>query len=369
MRELPDVDPPIVTITTVYRGASAEVMEAEVTERIEQEVNTIPGIKTLTSISREEVSLITVRFNLDRDVDIAAQDVRDRIARAREFLPEDIEEPIVAKQDANAQEVMWIALYSDRYSTLELTEIAERQFKDRLQTIPGVGGVNLGGEKRQAIRVRLDATLMAAHQITAGRPGPRPSATTASNCPPDASRTSTAKSASARWASSTGPSSSRSWSSPGAMTPRCGCAKSPRSSWASRRSAPWPATTGVRPSAWASSSSPRPTPWKWPSGSRRRSPGSRPGLPAGVKVQHRLRFLDLRPARRQRGAAKPSSSRSRLVLLIMLAFLRNFRSTLIPMIAVPGLADRHLPHPQCPRLQHQHPDPPGHGAGGGRGGG
>ncbi len=168
VRELPDVDPPIVTITTVYRGASAEVMEAEVTERIEQEVNTIPGIRTLTSISREAVSIITVRFELDRDVDIAAQDVRDRIARAREFLPEDIEEPIVAKQDANAQEVMWIALYSDRYSTLELTEIGERQFKDRLQTIPGVGGVNLGGQKRQAIRVRLDAALMAAHQIGAG---------------------------------------------------------------------------------------------------------------------------------------------------------------------------------------------------------
>lgn len=168
VRELPDVDPPIVTVTTVYRGASAEVMESEVTERIEQEVNTIPGIKTLTSISREAVSIITVRFELDRDVDVAAQDVRDRIARAREFLPEDIEEPIVAKQDANAQEVMWIALFSDRYSTLELTEIAERQFKDRLQTIPGVGGVNLGGEKRQAIRVRVDSALMAAHRISAG---------------------------------------------------------------------------------------------------------------------------------------------------------------------------------------------------------
>ncbi len=168
VRELPDVDPPIVTITTVYRGASVEVMEAEVTERIEQEVNTISGIRTLTSVSREAVSIITVRFELNRDVDIAAQDVRDRIARAREFLPEEIDEPVVAKQDANAQEVMWIALYSDRYSTLELTEIGERQFKDRLQTIPGVGGVNLGGEKRPAIRVRLDAALMAAHQISAG---------------------------------------------------------------------------------------------------------------------------------------------------------------------------------------------------------
>ena len=168
VRELPNVDPPIVTITTVYQGASAEVIEAEITERLEQEINTIPGIKTLASISREEVSIVTVRFNLDRQVDVAAQDVRDRIARARRLLPQDIEEPIVAKQDANAQEVMWIALYSDQRSTLELTEVAERQFKDRLQTIPGVGGVNLGGEKRQAIRIRIDARKMAAHGITAG---------------------------------------------------------------------------------------------------------------------------------------------------------------------------------------------------------
>lgn len=168
VRELPDVDPPIVTVTTLYRGASAEVMEAEVTERLEQEINTIPGIRTLVSVSREEVSIITVRFQLDRDADVAAQDVRDRIARARSLMPEDIEEPVVAKQDANAQEVMWIALFSDRRSTLELTEVAERQFKDRLQTLPGVGGVNLGGEKRQAIRVRLDAAQMAAREITAG---------------------------------------------------------------------------------------------------------------------------------------------------------------------------------------------------------
>lgn len=167
VRELPDVDPPVVTVTTQYRGANAEVIEAEVTERIEQEVNTIPGIKTLTSISRDEVSMVTIRFELDRDVDVVAQDVRDRIARARPLMPEDIEEPIVFKQDANAQEVMWIALFSDRYSTLELTEIGERQFKDRLQTVPGVGGVNFGGEKRPAIRIRLDAERMAARQITA----------------------------------------------------------------------------------------------------------------------------------------------------------------------------------------------------------
>ncbi|HAV62331.1 MAG TPA: multidrug transporter AcrB, partial [Verrucomicrobiales bacterium] len=112
------------------------------------------------------VSNITVEFDLSRDIELAAQDVRDRIARARALLPQDIEEPIIAKQDANAQEVMWIALFSDRYDTLQLTDLGEREFKDRLQTIPGVGGVNFGGEKRQAIRIRLDAAKLAAHEAT-----------------------------------------------------------------------------------------------------------------------------------------------------------------------------------------------------------
>ena len=151
VRELPDIDPPIVSVTTIYPGANAQVMETEVTERLEQEINNIAGIKTLSSESSEQVSIITVQFELDRDVDIGAQDVRDRVSRVRGLLPDDIEEPIISKQDTDAQEVMWIALSSDRYSTLELTDIAERQIKDRLQTLSGVGGINLGGEKRKAI--------------------------------------------------------------------------------------------------------------------------------------------------------------------------------------------------------------------------
>lgn len=167
VRELPDIDPPIVSITTIYPGANAQVMETEVTERLEQEINNIAGIKTLTSESREQVSIITVQFELNRNVDIGAQDVRDRVSRVRGLLPDDIEEPIIAKQDADAQEVMWIALSSERYSTLELTDIAERQFKDRLQTLSGVGGINLGGEKRKAIRLWLDSEKMASRGITA----------------------------------------------------------------------------------------------------------------------------------------------------------------------------------------------------------
>ncbi|MBI4004480.1 MAG: efflux transporter outer membrane subunit [Candidatus Omnitrophica bacterium] len=166
VRELPDVDPPIVNVTTIYPGASASVVETQVTEPLEEQLASVQGIKTLTSESREQLSSITVEFDLSRTVDIAAQDVRDRVARVRGRLPEDIEEPVVFKQDADAQPIMWVALYSDRYSTLELTTIAETHFKDRLQTVPGVSQVFLGGAKRFAIRLWLDQAKMAARGVT-----------------------------------------------------------------------------------------------------------------------------------------------------------------------------------------------------------
>lgn len=166
VRELPDIDPPIINITTVYPGASASVVETQVTEILEESITSVEGIKNLTSESRQQVSSVTVEFDLSRDIDLAAQDVRDRVARVRGRLPDDIKEPIVAKQDSNAQPVLWVALFSDRYSTLELTSIAETTFKDRLQTITGVSSVILGGEKRFAIRLWLDAQKMAARGVT-----------------------------------------------------------------------------------------------------------------------------------------------------------------------------------------------------------
>jgi multidrug efflux pump len=166
VREFPNIDPPIVSVATVYPGASAEVVESEVTEVLEDELNTIEGIRTLYSTSREQVSAITIEFELERDVDVAAQDVRDKISRIRGRLPKDIDPPIIAKQDADAQAIMWIALYSDNYSSLELTDIAENLFKDRLQNISGVGQVIIGGAKRFAVRVRLDADKLAAHMLT-----------------------------------------------------------------------------------------------------------------------------------------------------------------------------------------------------------
>jgi hydrophobe/amphiphile efflux-1 (HAE1) family protein len=166
VRELPDIDPPIVSVTTIYPGANAAVIETEVTERIEEAVNNIEGIKTLSSQSREQVSTITIEFELSRDIDLAAQDVRDRVSRVRGNLPEAIEEPVIAKQDADAFPVIWLGFNSDRYTPLELTTLAENQIKNRLQTVRGVSSIRIGGEKRFAMRLWLDAEKMAAHRVS-----------------------------------------------------------------------------------------------------------------------------------------------------------------------------------------------------------
>lgn len=166
VRELPDIDPPIVNVQTVYPGASAQVIETQVTEPLEDALTSVEGIKKMTSENREQISSITIEFDLSEDVDVAAQDVRDRVSRVRGRLPNDIEEPIVSKQDADARPSIWVALFSEAYSTLELTTMAENLFKDRLQTVPGVSSVILGGSKRFAIRIRLDSQKMAARGVT-----------------------------------------------------------------------------------------------------------------------------------------------------------------------------------------------------------
>jgi hydrophobe/amphiphile efflux-1 (HAE1) family protein len=166
VRELPDIDPSIVNVLTVYPSASAEVVETEVTERLEEAISSADSIKLITSESREQVSSIAVEFIQGRDVDLAAQDVRDRVARVRGDLPDGIDEPVISKQDAGARPIMWTALYSDRHSVEELTHIADTQIKDRLQTVPGVSSVILGGEKKRAMRIWLDAPRMAARGVT-----------------------------------------------------------------------------------------------------------------------------------------------------------------------------------------------------------
>ena len=166
VRELPDIDPPIVNVLTVLPGASAEVVETELTERLEDVIAGVEGIKRLTSVSREQVSSITIEFNQNVDVDVAAQDVRDQVARVRGSLPSDAEDAIVSKQDANARPVMWISFFSDELDTMELTRIADEQVRERLQTVPGVSNVIIGGEKRRAMRLWLHSERMAARGVT-----------------------------------------------------------------------------------------------------------------------------------------------------------------------------------------------------------
>ncbi len=166
VRELPDVDPPIVNVLTVYPGASSTVVETEVTEKLEEAINTIEGIRTLRSTSREQVSSISVEFDLARSVDLSAQDVRDRVARVRGRLPEDIEDPVISKQDEDARPFMWIAIFGEQYSTLELSEFVESNLKDPLQTVRGVSSIFLGGNNRFAIRLWLDSEKMAARGVT-----------------------------------------------------------------------------------------------------------------------------------------------------------------------------------------------------------
>lgn len=166
VREYPDIDPPIVSVVTLYRGASASVVETEITDILEEQFATLSGVKTLTSSSREEGSVITIEFELDRDVEAAANDVRDRVSRSRGSLPREIEDPVVSKVDANAQAIVWLGLSSDRHDGLQLSEVADRVLKERIQRLPGVGSVIIGGERRYAMRVWLDPQRMAARGLT-----------------------------------------------------------------------------------------------------------------------------------------------------------------------------------------------------------
>jgi multidrug efflux pump len=166
VREVPDVDFPVVSVATVLRGANPEVVETEVTEVLEEEISSIDGIRTITSRSTDQVSRVTIEFDLDRDIDVAAQDVRDKVARVRDDLPEDAEEPRVTKLDIDARAIMWIALTAPGRSLAELTEYADTVIKERLQTLPGVGSVIIGGERRPAVRIALDRTRLEARRLT-----------------------------------------------------------------------------------------------------------------------------------------------------------------------------------------------------------
>jgi multidrug efflux pump len=166
VREYPNIDPPVVLVETVYRGASAEVIESQVTRVLEESIAGIEGIDFLRSITRQERSLVVVRFKLSRDAESTANDVRDRVSRVRGKLPPEIDEPIVSKVEADAQPVLYIAFSSDRHTSLELTDYADRYVKDRLQSIAGVAEARIFGERRYSMRLWLDAARLAAYNMT-----------------------------------------------------------------------------------------------------------------------------------------------------------------------------------------------------------
>ena len=167
IREFPSVDPPVITVSTSYIGANADVIESQITEPLEESINGIAGIKSLTSVSRDGRSTITVEFDIDVDLEAAANDVRDRVSRALSFLPPDIDIPIVAKADADATPIVFLGVQSDTRNLLEITEMANNVFKERMQTIPGVSSVQIWGEKKYSMRLWLDPDKLAAFGLSA----------------------------------------------------------------------------------------------------------------------------------------------------------------------------------------------------------
>ena len=162
----PKVDFPIVNVTTTLKGASPEIMDIDVTDKIEEAINTINGVKTITSTSTEGVSVVTVEFVLERDIDLAVQDVREKIAATRSKFPKDIDEPVIEKVDPDATPVMWLALTGEK-SVRDLSTYADEVLKEQLQKINGVGAIRLGGLRLRQVRVWLDADRLSAYQMTA----------------------------------------------------------------------------------------------------------------------------------------------------------------------------------------------------------
>ena len=165
VRLIPNVDVPVVTVSTSYPGASAQVIESQVTQPIEDALSGVEGIEYMQSVSREQSSQVTIRFRLNRDPDGAASDVRDRVAQARQYLPEEVNEPIIQKQEADQQPIIYLAFSSDRHSQVEIADYAETLVKDRVQTIPGVAQAQVYSST-YAMRVWLNPQRLAGYGLT-----------------------------------------------------------------------------------------------------------------------------------------------------------------------------------------------------------
>ncbi|HZH08458.1 MAG TPA: efflux RND transporter permease subunit, partial [Lautropia sp.] len=166
VREYPKIDEPVVTVSVRYPGASAEVIESQITKPLEDSIAGIDAVDVITSISRAEQSQITVRFRLEKDADAAAAEVRDRTSRVRNRLPQAIDEPVIAKVEADAFPVIWLAFTSDNLTPLQINDLVNRIVKSRLQTVTGVADVRIFGERKYAMRVWLDPDKLAGYRLS-----------------------------------------------------------------------------------------------------------------------------------------------------------------------------------------------------------
>lgn len=166
VRDYPSVDNPVISVRCSFPGANADVIETQITEPLEAAVNGIPGIRAISSTSRDGSSSINIEFNIDVDLETAANDVRDKVSGAMRQLPQDVDPPVVEKSDADAQPIYSVTIQSETRNIIDLSEYAEVNFKERLQTISGVSSVGVWGSKRYSVRMRMDPLLLAAYKIT-----------------------------------------------------------------------------------------------------------------------------------------------------------------------------------------------------------
>jgi len=167
VREFPNIDPTVVSVRTSYPGANSDIIESQITEPLEKSINGIDGIRNITSSSNQGSSNITIEFNLDKNIEEAANDVRDKVSQAARSLPKDIDgNPVVSKADANSDPIITLTVQSDKRNALELSDYAENVIAERIQTIPGVSGVQIQGQKRYSMRIRIDPTKLAAYGLT-----------------------------------------------------------------------------------------------------------------------------------------------------------------------------------------------------------
>jgi multidrug efflux pump len=335
--EYPDISQPVVSINVNYRGANAAVIETRVTQVIENEVAGLEGVDKLTSQSRDELASINVQFNADRDMDAAANDVRDRVTRIMARLPEEADPPQIQKVDSGSDAVLIAILSSTRRNSLELTDYADRYLVDRLGSVPGVASVNMNGAGRYAMRVWLDRTAMAARQIAvtdleaalrsenvelpAGRIESRSASSRCAPTPRCAPRR-----ISAAWWSGAGPTAT--WC--GSARCRRPCSWPPRTSAAIARANDGPALSCL------GSAASKANVLEVSEAIKRRNGPHQPTLPEGHQDGGQHRQHGVRPRVDEEGRGRIAGRDACLIVLVVIfVFLGTLRATLIPAVTIP----------------------------------